>query len=209
MDQLKRSVIEYFEQQLARYGDSPQALNYAGRQAQYQHFEVLASLAPLGGKRVLDIGCGLGHFYTFLHEHGVTPKEYQGIDITPNMIAAARARHPQLEFTLADLLAMPAPAEPSYDYVFACGLFHVRAANSETEWGKFCEAMIAHMYRFARYGLAFNMLTDDVEPRQEVNYYGAPSYYFDFCRRYLNRRVCLRHDYPQPDFTIYVFRDDK
>jgi SAM-dependent methyltransferase len=208
-EQLHQTVIEYYEELVARHGDSPLAVNYPGRQAQYQHFEVLASIAPLGGKRVLDVGCGLGHFYDFLKEHGITPKDYQGIDITPGMISLARTRYPQLEFATTDLLAAERPAQPSYDYVFACGIFHERGQNSETDWAKFCDQMIVEMFHYARYGLVFNMLTDDVAEKCAHNFYAQPGYYFELCRRQLSRRVSLRHDYPHDDFTLYVFRGER
>src|SRR5256885_13725712 len=75
MEELKRNVIEYFERCLAQYGDSPQGVDYNGRQSQYQRYEILAAVAQLEGKKVLDVACGLGHFYDFLREHSTIPKE--------------------------------------------------------------------------------------------------------------------------------------
>jgi SAM-dependent methyltransferase len=206
MEQLKRNVIEYFERCLSTHGDSPQGVDYNGRQSQYQRFEILAAIAQLEGKSVLDVACGLGHFYDFLSEHTITPKEYKGVDITSMMIDRAKERHPELQFAVEDLLAEPEPKEPLFDYVVCCGLFHLRADNSETEWALFAESMIKRMYKYARYGIAFNMIKDQVDYRVDRLYYADPSYYFNFCRNNLSRRVCLRHDYPLYEFTLYVYR---
>jgi SAM-dependent methyltransferase len=206
MERLKQNIIEYFEQCLAQHGDSHEGVNYQGRQAQYQRFEILAALASLGGKALLDVGCGLGHFYDFLQEHGSAPRLYKGVDITPGMITRARERHPELEFSLEDILATPPPPEPLYDYVICCGLFHLRGDNSEAQWQQFTEMMIERAYQYARYGLAFNMMTDQVDYRLDRHYYANPGYFFNYCRQNLSRRVCLRHDYPLYDFTIYVYR---
>ena len=206
MEQLKQNIIEYFERCLSEHGDTPQGVDYNGRQSQYQRFEILAAIAQLEGKSVLDIACGLGHFYDFLREHSITPREYKGVDISSMMIEHARELHPGLEFSVEDLLAGPEPAEPLYDYVVCCGLFHLRANNSETDWAEFTEAMIRRMYKYARYGLAFNMMTDQVDYKVDRLYYADPSYYFNFCRNNLSRRVCLRHDYPLYEFTLYIYR---
>lgn len=206
MEQLKQKIIDYFERCLAEHGDTPQGVDYNGRQSQYQRFEILAAVASLEGKSVLDVACGLGHFYDFLREHSITSKEYKGVDISPVMIERAKQRYPELQFSTEDLLAETEPVEPIFDYVICCGLFHLRANNTEAEWAQFTEAMIARMYKYARYGLAFNMMTDQVDYKVDRLYYADPSYYFDFCRRNLSRRVCLRHDYPLYEFTLYVYR---
>lgn len=206
MDKLKQTIIDYYERCVNEHGDSAQGVNYNGRQSQYQRFEILSGIAPLGGKKVLDVACGLGHFYDFLRERGATPADYKGIDIAPSMIAYAQARHPHLSFAALDLLNTPAPAEPLYDYVIAGGIFHVRADNSDESWREFCEQMLATMFKYARQGLAFNMMTDQVDFKVDHLYYPDPCHYFNFCRKHLSRRVLLRHDYPLYEFTAYVYR---
>ena len=66
--------------------------------------------------------------------------------------------------------------------------------------------MIQRMFKYARYGLAFNMMTDQVDYKVDRLYYANPAYYFDFCRKNLSRRICLRHDYPLYEFTLYIYR---
>src|SRR5262249_35123929 len=50
------------------------------------------------GLRVLDLGCGTGRLLAALK-----PSRGVGIDLSPAMVAAARARHPQLEFLEGDV----------------------------------------------------------------------------------------------------------
>ena len=70
---------------------------------------VVAGLVVLG-HRVLQVGSGLGDLLA-----AVKPSEGVGIDISPAMVAAARARHPDLEFVCADIERDPIDAEP-FDY---------------------------------------------------------------------------------------------
>lgn len=49
------------------------------------------------GRSVLDVGCGMGDLLAALE-----PSQGLGIDLSPRMIETARARHPALEFQVAD-----------------------------------------------------------------------------------------------------------
>lgn len=59
---------------------------------------------------ILEIGCGTGELLASLQ-----PKRGLGIDVSPNMIAVARARFPELDFRVEDLEDL-ATTEP-FDYV--------------------------------------------------------------------------------------------
>lgn len=65
---------------------------------------LLAAFAELvratGNPAVADVGCGTGVTTRILRDLGVTPT---GIDLSPNMIAEARARDPNLLFTVGSM----------------------------------------------------------------------------------------------------------
>lgn len=205
MDPLKQNVISYFENCLAQHGDSPLGVDYNGRESQFKRFEILADVADLNGKSVHDVGCGLGHFFDYLKEQSISPV-YSGSDISPAMIAQAKKRHPGIAFEVRDLLDGPAPLEPRFDYVTCCGVFHLKAENDDAAWEAFAFRLIERMYQFARHGIAFNMMTDQVDFKVDRLFYADPMKVFDFCRKNLSRRVLLRHDYPLYEFSTYVYR---
>lgn len=53
---------------------------------------------------VLEVGCGPGHVTAFLAGHGA---DAAGLDLSPAMIAVARARVPAARFEVGDLRALP------------------------------------------------------------------------------------------------------
>jgi SAM-dependent methyltransferase len=59
-----------------------------------------------GRARVWDVGCGPGHVTAFLAGLGL---DAAGIDLSGQMVAQARARHPDLEFSAGSMTALPAP----------------------------------------------------------------------------------------------------
>jgi len=74
---------------------------------------------PAGGRRVLDMGCGPGHYCGRFAAEGF---EAEGIDLDPAMIESARGRYPQAEFLRMNLSDVPALAQiPSFDLIFCIG----------------------------------------------------------------------------------------
>ena len=67
------------------------------------------------GQRVLEIGCGLGDTLA-----AVKPARGVGVDFSPAMVELAKARHPQLEFRVADALDFTS-GEP-FDYIILSDL---------------------------------------------------------------------------------------
>lgn len=67
--------------------------------------------AGQGEARVWDIGCGPGHVTAFLAGLGL---DAAGLDLSGEMVAQARKRHPGLEFATGSMTALPA-ADASWD----------------------------------------------------------------------------------------------
>ncbi len=59
-----------------------------------------------GQDRVWDVGCGPGHVTAFLAGLGLNAA---GLDLSDGMIAEARKCHPDLEFSVGSMTALPAP----------------------------------------------------------------------------------------------------
>jgi len=54
--------------------------------------------------RIVDVGCGPGQIAAYLQSRGA---DVAGLDLSPHMIAEARAAHPEIELTVGDMLALP------------------------------------------------------------------------------------------------------
>lgn len=80
---------------------------------------VIGLLAPVPGERILDIGCGTGDLAAELARLGAVPT---GIDFSASMIEQARAKHPGLEFAVADAAAYRSPRR--FDGVFSNAALH-------------------------------------------------------------------------------------
>src|SRR5262249_12224499 len=76
-------------------------------------------LAPQPGERILDVGCGTGHLTAQIAQSGAS---VVGLDNSPEMLTAARAAYPGLEFVQADARQFTF-AEP-FDAVFSNAALH-------------------------------------------------------------------------------------
>ena len=98
---------------------------YHRRLAEFFHF-----LIPEGSK-VLEIGCGGGDLLA-----SMKPARGVGIDFSPETIALARKRHPELEFIKMD--AHQLNLEGTFDYIILSDLVN-DVWNVQQVFGKICE----------------------------------------------------------------------
>ena len=82
----------------------------------------LIELAGAGGP-IADIGCGPGQVARYLHDQGAIAT---GIDLSPGMVAAAQAAHPEIEFRGGNMLALPLDDDSLAGIVTFYAIIHLR-----------------------------------------------------------------------------------
>ncbi len=75
------------------------------------------------GGAIVDLGCGPGHVAHYLATKGA---RVEGIDLSPEMIAEARAAYPDLGFRTADMFALPLSDASVVGIVAFYALVHLR-----------------------------------------------------------------------------------
>ncbi|MGB6192722.1 MAG: methyltransferase domain-containing protein, partial [Terracidiphilus sp.] len=96
---------------------------------------VVEWLAPQSGERILDLGCGDGQLTLRLAASGAS---LQGVDASPEMAAAARARGVAVDVAGAELLPY---ADATFDAVFS---------NAALHWVRDHDAMMREVHRVLR-----------------------------------------------------------
>jgi SAM-dependent methyltransferase len=81
-----------------------------------------AGFFPLGGRRILDVGCGTGKQLGLFLEWGARPEDLFGIDLIPDRVSAARALHPRMNIELANAESLPY-ANGAFDLVVVSTVF--------------------------------------------------------------------------------------
>jgi SAM-dependent methyltransferase len=91
----------------------------------------LRSYAPDGGRRILDAGCGTGHYCGRFAADGF---DVVGIDLDPRMIDVARQKYPAPTFRCLNVLDVGTLAGP-FDFVFCIG--NVAPHLTQDEFARF------------------------------------------------------------------------
>jgi SAM-dependent methyltransferase len=194
-------VRAHYEGSLAEHGASARGVGWPDPEGQTLRFERLARVlddAP-ASVRIADLGCGYGALFAFLEGRIAA---YRGYDVSPAMVAEARRRvsDPRAEFVVAD-----APDREA-DYGFASGTFNVRLGADPAEWDAYVREALRKLWAHCARGMAFNLMTTDVDWRTDDLFYADPAEYLAFCRRELSPDVTLQTDYGLHEWTMTVLR---
>lgn len=189
-----RNFNELFE----KHGGTYRALDWGSRESQELRFRILAGIGDLEGASILDVGCGLGHFYEWLTAQGLK-FSYTGIDIADQLLQKAKNTHPDARFLVGSPSDMTLLAGETFDYVFASGIFSTYTSDSMT-WMRMS---IQRMWNWSRRGVAFNSLSTWAPETDSCEFYADPLEVVGTCKS-LTPWISVRHDYHPRDFSVYL-----
>lgn len=195
-------IAAYFDRLVRQYGHDIRAIDYGRATTQTLKFSVLCQGLDLAGRSVLDVGCGFADLSRYLAAQKIDVA-YSGIDISGEMIAAARALDPALPLIHGNILEAAIP-EKSVDVVIATGVFYLLGPDAEA----LSRQLIARTFAIAREAVAFSTLSTWAPYVENGEHHSDPVALLDFCRG-LTPHVALRHDYHPRDMTFFLYRSPR
>lgn len=105
-------VIQHWDNAAAIFAEDQEKSEFA----ESNKSVIEARFKRLNGERVLDLGCGYGWYTDFFARIGAATV---GVDGSEKMIAIARERYPNLEFTITDIEKPLSFDNGSFDIVFS------------------------------------------------------------------------------------------
>jgi len=196
-EETKRNLIENYQKHYQEHGESPMATQQS-QEGQFARFVKLAEIGDLRGKRVLDLGCGIGDLYPVLQEK-FGDFDYTGIDIVPEFISHATARFPAARFVCQDILLDPLAED--YDYVLISGIFN----NELPEGTELLKAILRAAFPRTKVALGFNFISTHVNFRSPGMMYHDPVEVMAFCLREISPRMQLQHHYFRCDVAVFLY----
>ena len=191
-------LAAHYRARFAEHGDDSLSTQMSPEGQRFR-FEKLFEIADLDGASVLDLGSGLGAMYPPLRARFATAR-YHGVDVVPEMVACAAAKHPGASFQVANLLEDEVGAR--FDYVLMSAIFN----NVMSDATSFLEALVERAWAHADRGLGFNFLSHHVNFSEDSMAYHDPARVLDFCIRRLSPRVRIEHHYQRCDVVVFVYR---
>ncbi|HET6863820.1 MAG TPA: class I SAM-dependent methyltransferase [Candidatus Saccharimonadales bacterium] len=180
------------------YGPGPKALLWWDYRSMAIRFRELTKEVPIEGRSVLDAGCGMGDLLPYLYAKSPTFR-YLGIDRSEKFIEVAKKRYEGHRFKVGDPFMR---AEGMFDVVLSSGVMNGNIDN----WLAKRKKMIKALWDQTGEVLAFNM-AGGLRPAKHDSLiaYADAQVIFDYCKT-MSRRVVLKTDYLEKDFTIVLFK---
>ncbi len=213
----KEKIAEYFEGLLEKHGDHYLSLDWKSKESQLARFAVLLDIISFTDKKqglsILDVGCGIGHFFEFLDSNGLIKQlniKYAGIDISKKMVDFARNKFPGVDFQVIDLVNDK--FDKKFDFVMSSGAFNIRMADLSAHKSS-VNMMVARMFKLSNFGAAVNFLSrssiylipEGRSAEEEKYVYFSEDEVTQWARAVSDRYI-LRRDYHPGDFTVYMLK---
>jgi SAM-dependent methyltransferase len=196
------AIVERYAARFAEHGVDLRSLNPGNIEKYRRQHEVHAGIGDLEGATVLDVGCGLAHYYEFLRARG-TRVNYVGYDLVPPFIEVNRERFPEAQFDVRDVTREGVAHAP--DYVVMCQVFNNRYQDGSNV--DVVKAALRATFEAARVGVSIDMLSKYVNFEESHLAYFSPEEMFGYAKS-LTKFVRLRHDYLPHHFTLFLYKDE-
>lgn len=194
------------------HGASFEATLWASREKQVGRFGVIAEMADLTGRVIVDAGAGNGDLAAYCEQRGIRYGRYIGLEAMAEMVQNGEGRNlPEARFEASDFAADPGVfdrlgASDWVDLVVFSG--SLNTFEPEAAFG-----VVKRAFRAAKEGVVFNFLSAKNHERNPIN--PAPARRFEPARMLelalgLTPRVRFRQDYfDGHDATIAMFHSER
>lgn len=209
--EISSTLAGHYAATFARHGATSAGVDWGEQQDNHllrlKKMLRLVELGPAPGQAasILDAGCGYGALCDELVS--AYPRlEYTGIDLCPEMVACGQKRHPRSRWIVGDLIDIQ--GNERFDYVVANGVFTQKLGTSTDSMEAYLRTQVTTMFRLARIGIAFNVMTSYVNFRAPNLFYADPADLFSWCSKHLSPVVCIDQSSRLFDVFVYVLRDN-
>jgi len=191
-------IRHHYQPRINELRDNYDVVDWASAEAQQTRFAVLLDSVRLEGRRLLDVGCGMGDLWIFLKTREVSV-EYCGVDLLAEMTASAAIQSPEARFVCGDIFD---PEDKTldgerFDVVFCSGTLNLDLGNNT----EFLPKALERMLGLAREHMVVNLL----HARCEKKYPHCAYYDPQIVLKILKPLACgvrLIDDYLHNDFTL-------
>ena len=206
LNRVDATLKERYSVRLDKFGDDPKTLGWDNKRHQFMRFKVATDSFDMSNSTILDVGCGLGDFFTHLKQQNINIRRYAGMDINPDLILRCNEISPDADFTVGNLLTQ-SPKDESFDVVCLFGVLNFKF--SEFDNMTFTKNIISQAFKVCKKAVVVDMLSVFYDKNYGVEdfvYYYNPVDMLDFALG-LSPHVKICHNYksiPQREFLLII-----
>ena len=203
-------IVRFCEDCFEKYGDNYLGVGWTKKQEDADtRYRVMLEVIrnPILGKiSLLDFGCGASHLYEFILQNNLTSINYSGLDISQKFLTVSRSKFPSIRYYALDVLENHDEL-PVFDYIILNGVFTVKRSLSFDEMLSFFQAVLEKVFQKARVGLAFNVMSKQVDWERDDLFHLPFDVLASFLTNHISRHFVIRHDYGLYEYTTYLYRE--
>jgi SAM-dependent methyltransferase len=206
---MKNSLIEIkkkYENDLKTYGQNYKGVGWPRKKDAVKRHEVMSKLIKnkKSHNSILDLGCGLSHFYKYLNLKKFKIK-YLGVDISSKMIAISRRKYPNNLYYGLDILKDHSKI-PKVDYITINGLFTYKGNYSNKMMLRFVKNILLICASKAKIGISFNVFSESTDWKDKKLFYLNLKTITDFICKRIGNKFIVNHDYGLYEYTIFIYK---
>lgn len=208
-------LVKYYEGCFEKYGDNNKGVdwpNEADAQKRYQIMLDIVKYDSINKSKedvsILDFGCGLAHLYEYMIKHDINYK-YFGMDMSDKFIQQYKAKHPSQDFYQCDILNEKFAFNNCWDYICVNGVFTEKRKMKYDEMFSYFKKMITKLYEMCNKGIAFNVMSKDVDWERDDLFHLPLSDLSAFLTKDISRDFVIRNDYGLYEYTTYVYKKQR
>ncbi len=203
------TIIDHYEQCLAKHGDSHLGVDWPNAVDAETRYRVMLELIRNSYHRdvtLMDFGCGAAHLYEYLIRNDQTNLRYMGVDASARFIELSQRKFPTVEFHCLDVLTTNAVL-PEADYIVMNGVLTEKRGLTFDEMVDYMSHLLPRVFESARVGLAFNVMSHHVDWQREDLFHVPYDLLASFLKDNLSRHFAFHSDYGLYEYTAYVYRE--
>ncbi|MBW1617064.1 MAG: class I SAM-dependent methyltransferase [Deltaproteobacteria bacterium] len=213
LKKISNQTIKRYSERYNKLGYNVKTLGWGSdEQQEYRFTQTL--YADLNQKRILDIGCGFGDYYSFIKKNGINIKKYTGWDINSDLIEEAERIHKKdtiNSFKVRNVIDDSCNTDkPVADIGVMLGVlnFNLKDDFSNYDYSKF---IIKKAFNLVTELLIVDFLSKyrtKSYPNEDFVFYHDPVKMLEFAMT-LSNNVGLKHNYmpiPQKEFMLFIYK---
>ena len=207
-DQNYSAIVSHYESCLDKYGDTHLGVDWPNQTDAWTRYQVMLEVIrqKIPSKiSLLDFGCGASHLYDYILAHKLDHIDYSGLDISEKFIHLSKEKYPLVSYYCLDILRTSVQL-PSFDYIILNGVFTEKRELSHIEMWKYFRQAISKVFKLARVGIAFNVMSSHVDWERDDLFHLPMDKLAAFLVREVSRDFIIRNDYQLYEYTTYVYR---
>ncbi len=209
-----KQIVRHYESCFEKHGDTAKGVDWTRNEQVDIRYQTMLELINFTEKTfqlskdisLLDFGCGLSHLFEYIQKKNIRGINYTGLDISEQFYQASKRKFPNNHYLYGDILLDDSVISQNYDYIIMNGVFTEKLSLSYIEMFAFFKRMITRVYPYCSKGLAFNVMSKQVDWEKD-NLFHVP---FDemstFLTKNISRNFIIRNDYGLYEYTVYLLK---